>query len=167
MKNLKAGNQLKELPDTIVHFLERQGFVIVSTLDAKGSIHCSAKGIVGIDKEGRIYIMDLYRARTLKNLRKNPVITVTSVDEHQFEGYTLKGKARIIERERIEDHLFKGWETRLRRRIANRMIKNIREEKQKSRHPEAHLPKPKHLIVMDVEEIVDLVPGHILKSPVG
>jgi len=38
-----------ELPSEIIEFFHKQGFVIVSTLDSQGKIHCSAKGIVGIE----------------------------------------------------------------------------------------------------------------------
>ena len=52
----------------------------------------------------------------------------------------------------------KAWEKRITSRITRRLIKNIRGEKGHPHHPEALLPKPAYLIIMDVEEIVDLTP---------
>jgi predicted pyridoxine 5'-phosphate oxidase superfamily flavin-nucleotide-binding protein len=142
----------------VVHFLQNQGFVVVSTIDAAGYPHNSCKGIVEIDDNGRVYLLDLFRARTRKNLETNPVISITAVDEHKFIGYCLKGKARIITQEEAGSHLARAWEERITSRLTKRLIKNIHGEKGHALHPEALLPKPEYVIAMDVEEIVDLAP---------
>ncbi|MBL7131275.1 MAG: pyridoxamine 5'-phosphate oxidase family protein [Candidatus Omnitrophica bacterium] len=152
-----------KLSSNIIYLLEKQGFVIVSTLDPQGKIHCSAKGIVGIEKEGKVYLIDLYRENTFNNLKRNPTISITAVDEHEFMGYTLKGKARIIEREKIKDHIIKSWEERVIQRVSKRVIGDIKEEKKSPHHPEALFPQPQYLIEMEVEDIVDLTPTHLNK----
>ena len=155
---------MKEIPKDIVVFLERQGFVIVSTLDKNGKIHCAAKGIAGIEKSGKIYMIDLYCRRTFANLKKNSTISITAIDDSRFEGYTLKGKGQIVKRDQIKDHIIKNWESKIVERISQRVIKNIKISKKSLHHPEARLPQPRYLIVMDVEDIVDLTPKH-LKPP--
>ncbi|MDD5584609.1 MAG: pyridoxamine 5'-phosphate oxidase family protein [Candidatus Omnitrophica bacterium] len=153
---------MKQLSSDIIHFLEKQGFVVISTLDASGnSIHCSAKGIVGIEKQGKVYLIDLYRAKTFQNLMRNPAVSLTAVDEHHFMGFTLKGKAQVVESDKIQNHTIKKWEERVIQRISKRVIKNVRENRQSSTHPEARFPAPQYLIVMTVEEIVDLAPKHL------
>jgi uncharacterized pyridoxamine 5'-phosphate oxidase family protein len=149
---------MKELDDNIIHFLEKQGFVIVSTLDKDGGIHCSAKGIVGVEKRGIVLLLDLYKAQTLKNLKNNPVITLTAVDEHFFIGYALKGKAVIVEKEAIESAIMRKWEERVIRRISKRSIKHIKDEIKSYAHPEANFPLPQYLIKMEVKKIVNLAP---------
>jgi len=155
-------NQI-EIPSAIVNFFSRQNFVIVSTLDAGQKIHCSAKGIAGVEPEGKIYLIDLYFARTFENLRRDPTVSLTAVDEHIFTGYTLKGKAEIVEREKIADHIVKRWEEKVVQRVSTRVIKNIQTDKQGKHHPEARFPHPKYLIVARVEEIIDLTPAHLKK----
>jgi len=144
-----------------ISLLQKQGFVVVSTLDANGGIHCSAKGIAGIEKQGKVYLIDLYRARTFDNLMKNPAISITAVDERQFSGFTLKGRAKIIEREKIEGHIIKGWEDKVIERVSKRVIQDVQADKKNSRHPEAAFPHPQYLIEMEVEEVIDLTPGHL------
>ncbi|MBN2483502.1 MAG: pyridoxamine 5'-phosphate oxidase family protein [Candidatus Omnitrophica bacterium] len=156
-------NQKNKLSSAIMNFLHRQGFVIVSTLDAEKRIHCSAKGIAGIEKEGKIYLIDLYLARTFENLRRDPTVTITAVDEHLFTGYTLKGKAQIVAQEKIAGHIVKSWEEKVVKRVSTRVIKNIRKDTQGTHHPEAQFAHPKYLIVMDVEEVIDLTPAHLKK----
>jgi uncharacterized pyridoxamine 5'-phosphate oxidase family protein len=150
-----------EISREIVNFLEKQGFVIVSTLDFQGKIHCSAKGIVSIERKGKVYLIDLYRTHTFSNLKRNPTVSITAVDEHRFTGYTLKGKADIVEREKIEGHIIKKWEERVIQRISKRVIRNIKEERKFSAHPESRFPRPQYLIVVNIEEIVDLAPRHL------
>jgi len=147
----------------IIRFLEKQNFVIVTTIDKRGRLHNSCKGIVKIGRNGQIHLLDLYEGRTQENLRRNSNISITAVDEHKFEGYSLKGRARIMEIDEIKSRHIRTWEKKISDRITHRIIKNIHGEKGHSRHPEALLPKPKYLISMKVEEIIDLTP-HYLKE---
>ncbi len=152
---------MKRLGDDVIQFFHNQGCVIVSTIDKNGFPHSACKGIVQINRNGRVYLLDLYRARTCENLKHNSHITITAIDEHKFTGYCLKGKAEIIPEEKFGFQIIKAWEARITSRLTRRVLKNIREEKGHPRHPEALLPRPEYLIVMGVEEIVDLTPHHL------
>jgi predicted pyridoxine 5'-phosphate oxidase superfamily flavin-nucleotide-binding protein len=154
---------MKRLSTDVVQFFQDQGFVVVSTIDRAGRPHNSCKGIVDINSSGLIYLLDLYQGRTYENLRKNPHISITAVDEHRFTGYCLKGKARMVIGDKLKPQIIKAWEGRITSRIASRLIRNVQGEKGHPRHPEALLPKPKYLIVMKTEEVVDLSP-HSLKQ---
>ena len=152
---------MRRLGNEIIHFFNSQGFVIASTVDKDGKVHTSCKGIVKINLKGEVYLLDLYKHRTYENLKNNPHISITAVDEHRFLGYCLKGKARIIIEDDIKPNIMKSWDDRITSRLSRRILKNIRDEKGHHSHPEALLPKPKYLIVMQVQEIVDLTPQHI------
>ncbi|MBU4304599.1 MAG: pyridoxamine 5'-phosphate oxidase family protein [Candidatus Omnitrophica bacterium] len=154
------------LSDMAVHFLKKQEFVIVSTLNEDGAIHCSVKGIVGIAKEGQVFLIDLYRASTYNNLKNNPVITITAVDGHLFTGYSLQGTAKMVEREEIKEHLIVNWEERVLQRISKRMVQNMKDDKPHgSHHPETMFPLPQYLIEVDVEKVIDLAPAQLKKGP--
>ncbi|MFH1458167.1 MAG: pyridoxamine 5'-phosphate oxidase family protein [Candidatus Omnitrophota bacterium] len=152
---------MKRLSDDIVYFFQNQGCVIVSTFGRNGYVHCSCKGIVKIDKGGHVYLLDLYRGWTYQNLKDNPHISLTAINEHKFRGYCLKGKAKIIPQEEVPFQIKSAWEDRIASRLTQRLLKNIREEKGHPKHPEVMLPKPQYMIVMQVEETVDLIPQHI------
>jgi len=156
---------MKKLKPEIIQFFQNQGCVVVSTLDHKGFSHSSCKGIVKIGAGGKIYLLDLYHAETYRNLKRNPRISITAFDEHKFRGYCLKGKAKIIRKDKLKPEIIKAWEDRITSRITQGLLKNIREERGHPAHPEALLPKPKYLIVMNVETVVDLTPP-VLKEEV-
>lgn len=150
---------MERLTDEIVNFFQDQGFVIVTTIDSNGYPNNSCKGLVEIDRDGHVYLLDLYHAKTRRNLETNPHVSITAIDEHRFIGYSLKGNARIVTQGEIKPHLVKAWEERIASRLTSRLLKNIRGEKGHAAHPEALLPEPKYMIAIDVEEVVDLTPG--------
>jgi uncharacterized pyridoxamine 5'-phosphate oxidase family protein len=150
-----------KIPDTVVQFLNNQGFVIVSTIDALGYAHSACKDIVKVKVEGKVFLLDVYHAETYKNLVCNPHVSITAVNEHKFSGYCLKGKARLISKEELTTDILKAWEDRIAGRLAQRLLRNIHEEKGHKAHPEALLPDPKYMIEVDIEEIVDLTPKNI------
>lgn len=135
--------------------------MVVSTVDKKGFPHNSCKGILKIEPKGRIFLLDVYKAQTHDNLEHNTHISLTAVDEHRFSGYCLKGRAEMMPVDKVDFDFLKAWEERITSRLTQRLLKNIRGEKGHHRHPEALLPKPEYLIVVDVDEIVDLTPRHI------
>ncbi|MCM8796952.1 MAG: pyridoxamine 5'-phosphate oxidase family protein [Candidatus Omnitrophica bacterium] len=152
---------MKRIPDNIVNFLQEQGCVIVSSIDKNGFPHNACKGIVQIKRSGEIFLFDLYKGKTYENLQKNPCMSITAVNEHKFVGYSLKGKARILTHDELKTELIKAWEDRITSRLTQRMLKNIREEKGHPGHPEALLPQPEYIIVMEVEDLIDLTPHHL------
>ena len=146
------------LPAEIVKFLHNQHFIVVSTIGDDGLPHNACKGLVDIDSDGTIYLLDLYKGKTHDNLERNPAISICGVDEHRFKGYCLKGKAKLIREEQLKSELVKAWEKKLAARITHRLIKNLKGEPGHTSHPEAQLPEPKYLIAITVGEIVDLAP---------
>ena len=152
---------MRKITEDIIHLFHKQGFVIVSTLDVRGSIHCSAKGIAGIEAEGKVYLIDLYQGKTFSNLKQNPTISITAIDEDEFSGFTLKGKARIVDREGIKDHIIASWEEKVVQRVSRRVIGHIKKEKKSPHHPEAIFLHPQYLIEVDVDSVVDLTPKNL------
>jgi len=152
---------MKNLNEGLIHFFQKQHYVVVTTIDKKGYPHNSCKGIVEICKDSKVYLLDLYRGKTRLNLQKNHNISIAAVDGHKFIGYSLKGSAKIVEKTRLGPHILKLWEEKITKRLSHRLIKNIKGEKGHPRHPEVLLPKPEYLIEVDVEEVVNLTPHHI------
>jgi len=155
---------MKKLSKGVAVFFQKQPYTVVTTIDKKGCPHNACKGIIDIDANGRLYLLDLYREKTSNNLKQNPYISITAVDEHKFIGYSLKGIARVARKKDLTPHLKKAWEQKITKRISHRLLKNIRGEKGHPSHPEALLPKPEYLIEVDVKEVIDLTPHHIRRK---
>lgn len=149
------------LNEEIIHFFQGQGCVVVATIDKNGFPHTSCKSIVKIEANGRVYLLDAYHGITYRNLAENPVASITVFDEHKFIGYCLKGRARLIHKNELDLGIVKAWEDRITSRLTERLLNNIHEEKGHRGHPEASLPKPQYMIVLEVSEVVDLTPVHL------
>ena len=148
-----------KIPNNIVKFLEKQGFVIVSSIDENGSIHCSAKGVVCVEPNGKIFVIDLYKNKTFKNLSKNHITSITAVDEKEFLGFTLQGTAKIVNNKDIKDTIVLKWENKIFNRISKRIKDSVQMQSKSIKHFEAYLPKkPSYLIEIDVKNIVNLSP---------
>lgn len=152
---------MKRLSNEIIRFFNRQHYTVVATVGDDGIPHSACKGIVKMGGNGEVYLLDLYKGATFRNLQKNPALSITAVDEHRFKGYCLKGTGRIVALDGVKPQILRAWERRLSSRITHRIIKSVQGQKGHPRQPEARLPKPQYLIAMGVREIVDLTPGHI------
>ncbi len=150
-----------KIPDDIADFLRRQSFVVVSSRGPGGRIHNACKGIVRIDSEGRVWLLDLYLRQTYRNLIADPRMSITAVDEASFSGYCLEGEGRILGKDEAPPGIVKEWEEKINARISERLVRNIRGEKGHKGHPEARLPQPRYIIVMEVRGITDLTPEHL------
>jgi len=152
---------MSKLTREIINFFENQGCVVLTTIDHRGFPHTSCKGMVKLGESGQVYLLDAYHGQTFKNLEKNSFASVTAFDEHKFKGFCLKGRARLIHEDELTESIVKSWEERITNRLTQRLLKNIREGKGHKGHPEASLPRPKYMIVLEIEEVVDLTPAHL------
>ncbi|MFA5069496.1 MAG: pyridoxamine 5'-phosphate oxidase family protein [Candidatus Omnitrophota bacterium] len=151
------------ISDEVAHFLNKQGYTVISTIDEYGYVHNSCKGIINIDVRGHIQLLDLYKQATHANLKRNPVISLTVVDEHKFIGYSLKGHARIMDKKDIQQDILKAWNKKISSRLSGRLMKNVKGDRGHAGHPEAILPEPEYIIEMDVDKVIDLAPADIGK----
>ena len=155
---------MKQIPAAVIEFLRTQGFVLVSSIDKNGFPHNSCKDIVKIDSMGQVYLIDVYYGLTAENIKHNPRVSISAVDEHKFMGYCLKGRAKVMSDNEISQEFIKSWEDNITSRLAKRLLHNLAQDKSHAHHPEASLPRPKHLISIEVEEIVNLAPHYLRKE---
>ena len=153
---------MRKIPEFVIDFLNAQSFVIVSSWDKDGFPHASCKDIVKIDPAGGVYLVDVYYGATAENIRANPRVSISAVDEHKFIGYCLKGKA-VLMSDAISSEIIKAWEDKITARLTKRLLRNLSEDQGRGHHPEASLPHLKHIIMIEVEQIVDLAPFNLKK----
>ena len=155
---------MEQIPSLVVDFFSTQGFVIVSSIDKNGFPHISCKDIIKIDARGEVYLIDVHHGLTVENIRRNPQVSISAVDEPKFMGYCLKGRAVVIPEHKINQDFIQAWEDNITSRLSKRLLYNLAQDKPRGHHPEAKLPRPKHLIIITVEKIVDLTPGYLRKD---
>jgi predicted pyridoxine 5'-phosphate oxidase superfamily flavin-nucleotide-binding protein len=101
----KEADKMAKISNELRDFLTNH-LAYVATADAKGVPNVVPKGEIAISGEGDyIAFADLYSHQTRNNLRQNPHIAITVVNPASYEGYQLKGKAKVIECGREYDRL--------------------------------------------------------------
>ncbi|MDD4202160.1 MAG: pyridoxamine 5'-phosphate oxidase family protein [Candidatus Omnitrophica bacterium] len=143
-----------EIPEDVSSFLKRQNFLMVLTVNNEKVINAAAKSVVQIEPTGKIYLVDLYEGKTRSNLEENPNTTLCAIDEEEFQGWQLKGKAKAVDFKEGCKHL-EYFDQHINKRIVERIIGNIKKNKL-GEYSETHFPDPKYLIEFETEKIVNL-----------
>ena len=146
-----------EIHEDVIEFFNNQNIVLVSTIDDQGRIHSSVKGLASIEKQGVVRIIDLYSNRTLNNLLKDSSISITSVDEDAYRGFSLQGRAKVIDRENIDESIIEKWKERIIQRISSRVVSGVQAGSKSEGQYEAELPmEPAYLIEIEVDNVINL-----------
>lgn len=149
-----------EFLEKVANFFKSRKVVLVMTMEEGGTIHSAVKGILEVDpKEGKILLVDLYSGETLRNIRNNPLVNITAIDEQRFEGYALQGRASIIPQDRIHEDFIRKWQDHITKRISERIVASVRSGKKSKKIFEAHLAmKPQYMIEVKADAVADLSP---------
>lgn len=124
---------MKKIPEKVKEFLT-QHLVFVATADGSNQPHVVPKGDIEILDDEHFVFVDLYSHTTKKNLEKNPKVALCVVNPAAYEGYLIKGKAKIISQSKEFDSLKKA--------LGSQSLMN---------HPQA-----KYAVTINVDKIIDI-----------
>ncbi|MCP4051263.1 MAG: pyridoxamine 5'-phosphate oxidase family protein [bacterium] len=152
---MKLSKEIEELLDSVA-------IALVATADPDSQPNISIKGIVDYDvQEGIIYFLDLFSKNTRKNLKINPRVSLSVIDYDMFAGYQFIGTAEMLESGDLYDKYAASWEKEESNRFKDVLdwgFKRIL-----SNHPATpHLPKPKYLVKVTINKIINLAPFNIV-----
>jgi predicted pyridoxine 5'-phosphate oxidase superfamily flavin-nucleotide-binding protein len=142
--------------------LKQQPVVLVATSDGQGQPNVSPKGALKIVDEDKLVFADLFSVKTRANLQANPNMAAAVVDPQTYEGYQFKGRVELVAEgplfEEIVALLARGsngpqpmelWFERAAREVMTALARAGRPG-----------VRPSHAIVLHIEEIWNLAPGH-------
>jgi predicted pyridoxine 5'-phosphate oxidase superfamily flavin-nucleotide-binding protein len=142
--------------------LKQQPVLFVATIDSHGQPNVSPKGALKILDDDKLVFADLLSHKTRANLLANPTAAVAIVDPQTYEGYQFKGRTELVE----GGPLFDEVSALLARRTNGPLPMELWFEKA-ARELMAALgragrpgTRPSHAVVLHIEEIWNLAPGH-------
>ena len=108
----------------------------VATATRDGMPNVVPIGAASVLSENQILLMDNFMKKTVENIKANPRVAISVWDMRDMKGYQFKGKARIETSGKVFDE-------------GVQMVKSI-------------MPQltPKAAVIVDVEEIYVITPGH-------
>ncbi len=143
--------------------LTRQNVVVVGSVNPDGTPNLSLKGLLQVDaEEGLIYVCDLYRKKTSRNLKRHPGVSILVFSIEEFSGYQFTGTAELIETGPLFEKMSADWSRKKSRLIGRRISRNVRKGFSHGRS-ETHLPPPRALVRVKVDKVYDLSPAHLQK----
>ena len=142
--------------------LKQQPVVFVATNDGQGQPNVSPKGALRVVDEDKLVFADLFSLKTRANLQANPKVAVAVVDAQTYEGYQFKGRAEMLAGgplfEEIVGLLARGKNgPQLMELWFERAAREIVAAQGRAARPAV---RPSHAVVVHVEEIWNLTPGH-------
>lgn len=132
-----------QIPKELQEFLKgKLGWV--ATASPEGMPNVTPKGTIQVLDDSTIIFADLFSMKTRDNLRRNPNVAVTVVDQEKFKGYQFKGKAELVD--------------------TGPLFEKVREELKKA---PMELPEPTYVAKITVQEIYDQSPGPDAGKKIG
>ncbi len=96
-------------------------FITVATSNNAGEPNAAPK-IIFKCARGSVFLVDVPRGQTWLNLKENPKLAVSVIDEEKLTAYHLKGSVTILDDDVSRDKYFKEIDKTLNRMIVNRIV---------------------------------------------
>jgi uncharacterized protein len=151
-----------KLTEHMKQLIKQHPVVIVATNDDPGRPNVCPKGVLQILDDDKLVFADLLSQQARANLKEHPNLALAVVDPGMFEGYQISGSAEFLEQgplyERIAELLARScdgpqpmetWSEKSARGLMAAL----------GRAGHSHL-RPSRVVVLHVEEIWNLTPGH-------
>jgi uncharacterized protein len=153
---------MPQLTQHMRQILKQQPVVLFATADGQGRPNVSPKGALKIVDEDKLVFVDLFSLKTRTNLQANPSVAIAVLDPRTYEGYQFKGQAELLAEgslfEEIGNLLACCSEARL--PMEQWFEKTAREVMTALARAGRAGVRPSHAIVLTIEEIWNLAPGH-------
>jgi predicted pyridoxine 5'-phosphate oxidase superfamily flavin-nucleotide-binding protein len=94
------------LPENFIKRLEQEKYIFISfsTSDLKGNPNSAYKLLIKIEGD-YLYLFDYPAWKTWKNLKQNPKVSMTLLDERQLKCYKIAGTVEIIEEGAVHENM--------------------------------------------------------------
>ncbi len=137
-------------------FLKKKTFINVATCNKSGRPNVAPKFLLKIENNF-IFLIDYVRNTTLKNIKINPAVSISSVNLETLKGYQINGKAQILKKDKKNAYLnlLKEYEQKQLDLSTKRLIKALHNEGKSSGY-EAEFPKRVAIIRVQVTEAVGI-----------
>jgi predicted pyridoxine 5'-phosphate oxidase superfamily flavin-nucleotide-binding protein len=141
--------------------LKIREFVSVATCDLEGRPNAAPKFVLRVENHF-VYLVDYSIGRTSQNLRANPRISISFIDDNTLMGYQLNGPVEVINKGQEYDTLVKDLSQKELELSSKRIIEGVTKGKS---HEGFELNLSERFIIFKVivEEIVEIASSGTLK----
>lgn len=145
---------MPKITENVRKLIEKRNFVSVGTATRDGQPN-SAPKLFFRAKGNFIYLIDHVIGPTVHNIKGNPLVSVSFMDQDALEGYRLNGTAKVIERGKGYDAMLKEWNERAIKLSADRVIEAVRTGKKRG-HYEVEISEKFAILKIKVNNVIKI-----------
>jgi predicted pyridoxine 5'-phosphate oxidase superfamily flavin-nucleotide-binding protein len=127
--------------------LKTNEFIPVATADKEGVPNSAPKLVLKLDGRS-VYFIDYSIGRTVRNLKINPVVSMSFIDTTSLLGYRLNGTVEIIDKGKVYDQCLKELREKEIKLSVERIVKGVQASKS---HKDFELGIPERFLVYKVK----------------
>ena len=158
--------KFSEITKKFIDHGRRLKTIFVATCSSAGEPNCAPKMLINVARSGAVYYLDYAFAKSYANLKVNPRISLSFMDDVEFLGYRLSGAAAILRPGREFDRAKGEWESRVIRYEAERLINRLK-GKYSTRESELLLPENFVIVKFIADEAALVKPDRAIRSLKG
>ena len=137
--------------------------VSVASCDGRKVPNSASKMLVEIAPPNCVYFLDYRITQTYLNVRENPQVSVSFMDDARFVGYRLTGACEVLEAGQEFDEIRRKWDRRLISYEADRILKRVTGE-YSAREAENVLPRDFVIMKLTAAEAAMIRPDRVLRA---
>ena len=142
------------LIDSVNKLLKTKEFVLIGTANLEAKPNVAPKFLIKVDRHF-IYLADYVIGKTWKNLKVNPVASISFIDFEHLIGYQVNGAVELVASGAEFDSIVKEIKSREVSLTVKRIVEGIQREKKHS-HFEFSFPKNGIVFKVKIEEVVEI-----------
>jgi len=142
------------LTKELISLLDKREFLSVATCGSINRPNAAPKFLLKVDKE-HIYLVDYTIGTTWQNLKVNPKLSLSFMDQNTLKGYQINGNVRMIEKGSVYKKMHKEMMDKEVRLTAKHIIEDVRGE---GKHDNYEVAIREKFVIFDVKinEIVEI-----------
>ncbi|MDD5568100.1 MAG: pyridoxamine 5'-phosphate oxidase family protein [Candidatus Omnitrophica bacterium] len=145
----------------VLELLKAREFVSVATCDLQGRPNAAPKFILKLENN-YIYLVDYIIGRTFQNIKANPRISISFIDNNALMGYQLNGSVEIIGSGQEYDSLVRDLSRKEVELSTRRIIEGVAKGKSHEGF-ELGISEKFVMLKVKIEEVVEIASSGSLK----
>ncbi len=147
---------MKKLIEESINFLKGKTFINVATCGQDYKPNVAPKFLLKIENN-YIYLIDYVRNATLKNIKINPKVSISSVNLDTLKGYQVNGTAQVLKKDKKSSYakLLAEYQQKQLDLSTKRLIKALHGQS-KSGSYEAEFPEKVAILKIKINEAVGI-----------
>jgi uncharacterized pyridoxamine 5'-phosphate oxidase family protein len=142
------------LTEEALEFLKSKKFINIATCDFDNRPNVAPKFLLKVEN-GFIYLIDYVKNTTLKNIKINTRVSLSTINVGTLTGYQINGIAEVIDKGKMYKNLLREYSDKQLTFSTERIVKTLREGK-KDKVLEIQLPEEVVVLKIKIKEIVGI-----------